>query len=232
MTKSAAAFHLTCAKIFSQHSHVYFWTVTFYELHSDWVASELFGRFLWDLRRRLGKGWGGVRVAELHREHGVHFHLLVTARLPVDLVRTIGRCHGIGRVHVCKARPESGVYLAKYLSKRTSGPKTESGRNARRWAAFGDVDRTRVKDLENNSPMWVYRRIHGLKFTDYQSEKILQHCWDRGEACFHRAWKAIAVSDNHGDAIKLAMGILEKLSPTELVMPLKHSGFCSGGIPF
>jgi hypothetical protein len=232
MTKTAVAFHMTCDAIFKSSPKVYFWTVTFSELHSDWIRAALFRRFLWDLRRKIGKGWGGVRVCELHKEHGVHYHLLVTARLAVDLVRTIGRCHGIGRVHVCIARPESASYMAKYLRKQKDGPKTEAGRNARRWATFGEVPRTRVRDLVNESPMWVYRRIHDLKFTDYQSEKVLQHCWDRGEMCFHRAWQAIN-SGNHGDATKLAMGILEKKSRTELVYRQKFDGSdISGGIPF
>lgn len=209
ITKTRAAFMLTAQGLFEKFPRVYFWTVTFATVHSDWESSELFSKFLHHLRAVVGKGWGGVRVVELHREHGVHYHLLVTERLAVDLVRRVGRCYGIGRIHVCRAKPEACLYLGKYLSKQKNGPKTKTGRNARRWAVFGEVPRTRVSDLINDSPMWVFRREHKLHYLGYWQEKILGRCWDRGERNFKMAWHILRGGSCVQDAFAIAEGKME-----------------------
>lgn len=205
MTKTKAAFQLTAQGLFEKFPRVYLWTVTFACVQADWEGSKRFSAFLKHLREVVGKGWGGVRVAELHREHGIHFHMLVTERLAVDLVRRVGRCHGIGRIHVCRARPEAGGYLAKYLSKQKEGPRHESGRKMRRWAAFGEVPRVRVSDLVNDRPMWIYRREKGLPFLNYKAEKILERAWDYGERAFTTAWWCLKGGTLQGEAAAIAI---------------------------
>jgi len=193
ITKTRAAFELTALRLWETNScKVYFWTFTFYTVHSDWESSELFSAFLRDLRRTIGGDWGGVRVAELHREHGLHFHALINRRLALDVVRRVAKRHAIGRIHVCRADQTAAGYLAKYLSKQKDGPKTKSGRNMRRWASFGNVVKTRVSDLVNNSPMWVYRREHNLRFLGYRFERVLAECWNRGEREFRTAWHLVS----------------------------------------
>jgi len=130
MTKTRAAFTLSARLLCEHYPKLYFWTVTFAVLHDDWEASRLFSAFLNNLRQEVGRtGWGGLRVVELHKEHGVHYHLLVTERLAVDLVRRIGRCYGIGRIQVARVweseYTEAINYLAKYLSKQKDSPRTE-----------------------------------------------------------------------------------------------------------
>lgn len=207
MTKTKAAFQLTAQGLFERFPRVYMWTVTFACVQSDWEGSKRFSAFLKHLREVVGKGWGGVRVCELHKDHGVHFHMLVTERLAVDLVRRVGRCHGIGRIHVCRARPESGAYLAKYLSKQKEGPRHESGRKMRRWAAFGEVPRVRVSDLVNDRPMWVFRREKNLPFLNYKAEKILERCWDYGTTAFTTAWSCLKGRTMEGEAAAMAIAM-------------------------
>jgi hypothetical protein len=207
MTKSEAAFSMTAERLWEPGFRVYFWTFTFCVLHSDAEGSRLFSVFLRRLREAIGGDWGGVKVAELHRERGVHFHALVNRRLAVDVVRRVGRCHGIGRVHVCVANKGACGYLSKYLSKRRDGPVHESGRRMRRWSAFGSVVRTRVCDLVNESPMWVFRRAHGLRFTNYRFEALLSRCWEYGEACLRSGWFAWR-NGRISDLVSLANGRL------------------------
>lgn len=225
---------------------LYFWTVTFACAQSDWEGSRKFSLFLKHLQDVVGRtGWGGLRVVELHREHGVHYHMLVTERLAADLVRRVGRCYGIGRVQVDRVHDFDDAidYLAKYLSKQRRGPRTEQrqeivarmegpfvewdvkfvkARSLRRWAAFGDIPRTRIKDLVNESPMWVYRREKNLPFLTYRAEKILQRCWDHGEQAFRSAWFALR-RDETQTATEIAIGKLEVRSATEMVTPFRHS---------
>jgi len=182
--KSRVAFECTARKLFESGEQIYFWTFTFAELHDDWEASRLFSKFLDHLRKVMGGDWGGVRVVELHKTHGVHYHALLNRRLAVDVVRRVGRCHGIGRIHVKRADSGSVGYLSKYLRKQRAGPLCESGRNARRWAAFGDIDRTRCCDIVYESPMWNYRREQGFKWLGWNVEHLLDRAWDYGVETF------------------------------------------------
>jgi hypothetical protein len=220
VTKTRAAFELTAERLFDGGCDVYFWTFTFVVLHSDWEASALFGRFLWELRRTLGGDWGGVRVVELHKEHGVHYHALINRRLAIDIVRRVGRLYGLGRIGVKKADVGAARYLSKYLSKQRKGPLTESGRNTRRWASFGGVPHTRISDLVNDSPMWVYRREHKLPFLGYKWEAYLQQAWLRGVPSFVSCWFA-AKTGRLGDVLGIVHGQLEARGQGELVERLK-----------
>lgn len=212
MTKSSAAFQMTAENLWKQVPKVYFWTITFAEVRNDWEQSARFRKFLNHLRMIFGTEWGGVRVAELHKEHGVHFHMLITARIGVDVVRRIGPAYGIGRIQVCKARKQSAKYLAKYLSKQKSGPITEKGNSMRRWSAFGNIKRVRVKDIQNDSPMWVYRRQHNLPFLTFKDEIVISRAWNISPEACKAAWFCCR-RGNFQDAIDVAT---EKLTVTQL----------------
>jgi len=184
---------------------VYFWTVTFRELRSDWVQSKAFTEFLHELKRHIDPDIGGVKVAELHPGgHGVHFHFLCNRRVSVQVVRLWGRQFGIGRIYVEVADQNSAEYMAKYLSKRGAAPFCESGRRQRRWACFGKVPkRCRCSDLVFESPMWDYRRSkeHPRPFINWRYEHLLSRAWDFGEDTFEFAWLA-ARDGNMGDLMK------------------------------
>lgn len=219
--KSRIAFRMTAERLVETSERTYFWTATFYSVHADWECLKLWRRFLDHLRKVLGGGWGGVRVAELHKDRGVHFHFLINLRVAIDLVRRVGQCYGIGRIDVRRVRrsgymKEGSVavnvakYMAKYLSKQKDVPLTESGRRARRWAAFGEVVATRASDIVNESPMWVYRREKGLPFLGYAEEAVLQRCWLFSEDTCKAAWFSMARAGGvTGDAAAMAQGCLE-----------------------
>jgi len=197
---------MSAKRLFEDHNHVYFWTITFACVQDDWVASKKWRAFLNHLRQVIGRGWGGLRVTELHKEHGVHFHMLVTERLAVDLVRRVGRCHGIGRIQVCKADSGSGDYMAKYLSKTREGALTETGRQARRWAKFGEVKHTRVSDVVCDSPMWRLRHERKWVWTSYSGEHLLNRYWWQIEdqENFEVAWQLARNGDL--DALSCLVG--------------------------
>lgn len=205
MTKSAAAFQLNAARLWQKGFRVYFWTFTFAELQNDWDALRHFTHFLDHLRKVLGGDWSGVRVAELHKTHGVHFHALINRRLDVHWVRRIARCHGFGRIHVQVAGPGAAPYLGKYLTKQRSGPLTQSGRSARRWSSFGPLPPTRVKDIVLDCPMWNFRRANNLPWLGYANERWLKGAWAHGDEYLRRAWWACK-EENTGLAVRIAHG--------------------------
>lgn len=194
MKKTVAALRLSVENLWQPGFRVYMWTFTFKVVQCDWVASKLFSDFLRELHQSIGGDWSGVKVAELHPGgHGVHYHVLVNRRLSVWAVRLIAPRFAIGRidVRVCNQNmSEMGQYLAKYLSKSKEGPMSKSGRAVRRWSCFGPIRGTRVSDLVNESPQWVFRRINGMKFLGYRWECFLARCWMLGEDVFKAAWWA------------------------------------------
>jgi len=156
--KSRSAFEFTVWKMLRQNSKLYFWTFTFREVHSLKTAMGRWNQFLTLLKRKLG--FRGVRVLELHEEHGCHFHVITNRRYPIRKIFTFNERYGFGRIDV---RPVPDVakaigYLCKYLSKR----RPPCLKRARLWSAFGDIERTRVKDvLIDPVKVRLLRRIMG-----------------------------------------------------------------------
>lgn len=192
LSKSKTAFVLTARRLFDEPGErVYFWTFTFRQVHSDWDASACFREFLNHLRKVLDGDWGGVKVAELHREHGVHFHCLINRRLAIDIVRRVAECHEFGRIEVQKADKKASNYLAKYLTKsRSKKMFAKSGRSLRKWESFGPFKKqaTRLKDLINDGCFWKFRREHNMPVTLWRLEAFLDRCWIIGDLEFTHAW--------------------------------------------
>lgn len=140
------AFTFTVERLFSFNEHVYFWTITFTETpwDDDW-AMDMFQRF----RRRVNHAEPlvkGVRVSELHKQHGIHFHMLLNRRIPIERMKRIGRPFGFGRMGVEVADPQSGTYLAKYLTKQYRIENDFGAR--RRWGTVGSFLACRCRDVE------------------------------------------------------------------------------------
>jgi len=158
--KSRCAFEFTVRKMLRRKGKLYFWTFTFREVHSLRTAMKLWNEFLTLLKRRLQ--FRGVRVLELHEEHGCHFHVLTNCRFPIKSVLSLGQRYGFGRIDVRRVKNITGeiAYLCKYLSKRRPG----CLKRARLWSAFGGIERTRVKDILTDTPMTrLLRRIMGKR---------------------------------------------------------------------
>jgi len=144
MTKSEAAFRMSCHKLFSENRRIYFWTFTNKVPVADWQAGPVWHRFSVELCNLYGGLLRGLRVIELHRDHGIHWHCLLNKRVWVGEVRRIGARYGIGRVHVERADGKGAVdYLAKYLSKKEK----PYGCRVRKWGAVGGFAAVRKVDV-------------------------------------------------------------------------------------
>jgi hypothetical protein len=158
--KSGSAFEFTVRKMLRRKSKLYFWTFTFQNVHSLKTAMGLWNQFLTLLKRRLG--FRGVRVLELHDEHGCHFHVITNQRFPIRKILAFSKRYGFGRMDVRPvADPPAAIrYLCKYLSK----PRPGCLKRARLWSAFGDIERTRVKDILTDTPVTrILRRVMGKR---------------------------------------------------------------------
>ncbi len=161
--KSRSAFEFTVRKMLRQNSKLYFWTFTFKEVHSLKTAMGLWNQFLTLLKRKLE--FRGIRVLELHEEHGCHFHVITNQRFPIQKILEFSWRYGFGRMDVRSVPDvEKAVgYLCKYLSKPRSG----CLKGARLWSAFGKIERTRVKDVVTDTPMVrILRRVMGKELIE------------------------------------------------------------------
>jgi hypothetical protein len=171
--KSHVAFKFNVERLFERsQSGVYFWTATFRAVLTVKQASRKWSALSKDLIRELGVS--GIRVYELHDEHGLHIHWLVDRFLPVQVVRRIAERHGFGRIHVKRCGKWVCGYLAKYLSKEV---RAACLKGKRLWAGFGNATWCRVKDINVRS--WLgdeYRRLRGESgtITRGQSYELLQ----------------------------------------------------------
>jgi len=145
---------------------LYFWTFTFKELHALPDACIRWQRACRDLVARTG--FTGIRVYELHEEHGLHIHAVVSGRYNIRLVRHIVTQYGFGRTHVKRVRTNP-YYIAKYVGKSERAPCLTS---RRLWAVFGCKDiktrkhcfHTRTRDITIDSIRtraiaWVKSRL-------------------------------------------------------------------------
>jgi hypothetical protein len=156
--KSRFAFEFTVRKMLRQNPTLYFWTFTFREVHSLKKAMQLWNEFLTVLKRSLG--FQGVRVLELHEEHGCHFHVITNQRFPIRKILFMCERHGFGRIDVRRVTDAARAvsYLCKYLSK----PRARCLKRARLWSAFGKIERTRVRDVvPDTEKIRLLRRIMG-----------------------------------------------------------------------
>lgn len=147
MTNSSLACEWNLEAVFEERKTAYFWTFTFVEVLDLEEACRRWGKladwFKWFFK---GTVWG-VRVYELHDEHGLHVHAVVNRRVRVELVRPASERLGFGRIHVKRVDRKGARYLLKYLGKQYRDPCL---RGRRMWACFGGWQgrsRTLVKNI-------------------------------------------------------------------------------------
>jgi len=149
-SKSQAAFIMSVGRLFDGGGRVYFWTLTFVNVHNDDEYGRLWTGFWKGMSVAHGsfRRWKcpGIRVIEPHESHGLHFHFLTKKRLSVHIVRRIGKRFGIGRIDVQKCDRGAGLYLSKYLGKSKS-----FGMRVRSWGAMGGFLVCRKSDVEVDS---------------------------------------------------------------------------------
>jgi hypothetical protein len=182
--KSRAAFEFTVRKMLRQNPKLYFWTFTFREVHSLKRAMEIWNQFLTVLKRKFG--FRGVRLLELHEEHGCHFHVITNRRFPIRQILLMCQRHGFGRIDVRRVTDVARAigYLCKYLAKR----RERCLKRARLWSAFGKIERTRVRDVLVDTPeVRLLRRIMGKRSVEDELNGIERVDTWRGERNFQRA---------------------------------------------
>jgi hypothetical protein len=93
------------------------WTFTFAELLSIKDTRKRWNHFL-TLLLRTWPELQGVRVFELHEEHGLHVHLATNRFIDVNIVRELAGKACWGRIHVMPMPAEHVEYSGKYLPPR------------------------------------------------------------------------------------------------------------------
>jgi hypothetical protein len=182
--KSRSAFEFTVRKMLRQNRKLYFWTFTLREVHSLKTAMQLWNQFLTLLKRNLG--FRGVRVLELHEDHGSHFHVITNRRFPIRKILSMCERYGFGRIDVRRITDAAQAisYVCKYLSKR----RERCLKGVRLWSAFGKIERTRVRDVLLDTPqVRLLRRIMGKPSVEDQLNGIQRAKIWRGESNFQRA---------------------------------------------
>jgi hypothetical protein len=152
MNKSTAAF-LFASRTLGKDDRLFLWTFTFTD-----VLSVKDTRKKWNyLLTLLLRAWPmlqGVRVFELHEEHGLHVHVVTNSFIDVNRARLLAEKAEWGRIHVKRIPAGRVSYLAKYLSKE----RAECLKRWRLWAGFGaGWEWTKVKDVVSES---IFSRVY------------------------------------------------------------------------
>jgi hypothetical protein len=151
VSKSKAAFLLASKTLGKQQ--LFLWTFTFKDLLAVKDTRKRWNHLLTLLLRRWPQ-LQGLRVFELHKEHGLHVHLLTNQFIDVNEARKVAVQANWGRIHVTRVPSEHAGYLAKYLSKERPG----CLKRWRLWAGFGaGWEWTKVKDLIRET---IFSRIY------------------------------------------------------------------------
>jgi len=151
-TRSEAAFRFSAIRLFDLYHPVYFWTFTFAKVMPDWFYSNVWSRFSRDLCDLYGGTLHGLKVIELHVDHGLHYHALVNKRIWSGEVWRIARRYGIGWLSVKKADEGSIDYLSKYLTKQWKSDNKFFAKCSR-WGTMGGFRGCRCSDVEIDSPL-------------------------------------------------------------------------------
>jgi hypothetical protein len=152
MNKSKAAFLFSAERLAA--GKLYMWTFTFAEVLSLNDTRSRWNHFLTLMRRR----WPllcGLRVFELHEQHGLHVHLVTNRFIDVNETRRLAKAARWGRIHVTRIPVERAQYLAKYLTK----DREPCLKSWRLWAGFGKWDWSRVKDVLLETPRGAIYRL-------------------------------------------------------------------------
>lgn len=184
ISRTKAAFVFSVARLFGESEKVYFWTFTFVTTPiNDDYGMEDFNTFMkriaWHFPRMRG-----LRVVELHKRHGIHFHVLINIRIPMRVMKRIARGTGnivgvnryldFGKMWVEECDEEIANYLSKYLSKQYRDKYQFEHR--RRWGTIGGFRQTKCADIVIvNEALRNRRRIYGYAQCGFKEILMIQH---------------------------------------------------------
>lgn len=214
ITKTEFAFRASAEKLFDDYPEVYFWSFTMKKVMSDWCYSGVWKRFMHDVGQIYGGCLRGLRVVELHKSHGLHWHCLLNKRVWIGEVLRIGKRYGVGRMHVKRCNRGVIDYLIKYVSKDFGGPKINAG--IRRWGTIGGFVGVRVASVEVESPF--HKRLDLYRF--YTGEKKVPFLVSR------RLCEMRGASDLEVKRLALSFESFGSISPDPLdvVLPMSSKG--------
>ncbi len=153
MNKSKAAFLFSAERLAERG--LYMWTFTFKEVLDIKDTRKRWNHLL-TLIKRTWPDLCGLRVFELHENHGLHVHMITNRFVDVNACRKLALQSGWGRIHVQRIPSERAKYLAKYLGK----DREPCMKRWRLWAGFGEWERTLVSNIELDSPRArIYRNM-------------------------------------------------------------------------
>lgn len=235
LNRTAQAFTFSAERLHERYKHgLYFWTFTFKSvpLDDDTAMGD------WDtFRRRLCDHFEwlqGLRVCELHRSHGIHFHTMVNGRIPIRRVQKMvygsghltghNRYLDFGRMSVSKCDDGTVAYMCKYLTKQYRKDYNFWGR--RRWGTIGGFEQTKCIDIEYDTPC---HRNKPLLFADeqidYAAMMLLSHysnLW--GDLCNWPAEHKMRVVDyatrrdkSNGDKETWRTGTRKRIDPDAII---------------
>lgn len=121
------------------------WTFTFVDAQTVETGSKLWSKALKDLVRY--ENFQGVRVYEMHENHGLHIHAVVNRYYPTKLVRARTERFGFGWPDVERIKSSGFEYVSKYLDK----DRTSAFKRRRVWSCFGGYKGVKVKNIETRS---------------------------------------------------------------------------------
>ncbi len=145
MTKSKAAFLFASQTLGKQR--LYLWSFTFKELLAVKGTRKRWNHLL-TLLLREWPSLQGLRVFELHQEHGLHVHLVTNQFIDVNRARELATQAGWGRIHVTPMPSEHSGYLAKYLSKEGRTFETRGSRRCGCACAIQGLGATKTAEYE------------------------------------------------------------------------------------
>jgi hypothetical protein len=124
--KSKAAFLFSSQRLGKQQ--LYLWTFRFKDLLGVKETRKRWNHLL-SLLLRTWPDLQGLRVFELHEEHGLHVHLATNQFIDVNRARKLALRPGWGRIHVTRMPSEHAGYLSE--------ERPECLHQWRLWAGFG-----------------------------------------------------------------------------------------------
>lgn len=162
-SRTSFAFIASAEMLFRKNERIYFWTFTFRQVpRNDVWAMWAWKRFMQAFQKEfpLHKG---VRVCELHKSHGIHFHALITARIPIRRLQALAYPFGFGVMWVDTCDEGTANYLAKYLTK-SYREENHFDRGRRRWGAIGGFKPCRNKDVVYETEQTKnHQKLYGKK---------------------------------------------------------------------
>lgn len=212
--RNQSALIFSVEKLARENRQLYFWTFTFKHTPLCDTEAMLDWNALHDRLKHHFPMLRGVRVAELHRNHGIHFHAIVNTRIPIARIKRMVKGSGFlvgrnryldfGRMSVTKCDSATVYYLCKYLTKQYA--RENQFWHRRRWGSIGGFKGTKCADIEYDSMMHRnYRRLFWPAQIPYKMWWFLTHLsetWGDYEE-WPKKWKILIYMSEAAQKAKL-----------------------------